>query len=143
MNIPAASGLKRSIHPVHAILLAFLFPLFLGTLAADIAYWHSAEIQWSNFAQWLNAGGLLVGGFALVAALMSVVRHRRSGTGRPLAYLLALLAACIVGLINALIHSQDAWAIMPQALWWSGGAAALALIASWLGYAGFPAREDF
>lgn len=136
-------GPVRSIHPIHAILLAFVFPLFLGTLVADIAYWRSAEIQWSNFAQWLNAGGLFVGGFTLLAALVSLVRRRRFGARRLFMYFVILLAAWIVGFFNALAHSQDAWAIMPEVLWWSGAAAVLALIASWLGYAGFPVKETF
>ena len=135
-------GRVRSIHPIHALLLAFLFPLFLGTLVADIAYGRSAEIQWSNFAQWLNAAGLFMGGLALLAALISLVRHRKTSTRRPLLYVLILLAALIVGLVNAFAHSKDAWAIMPEALWWSGAAAALALVASWLGYAGFPVKEE-
>ncbi|MEH6776145.1 MAG: DUF2231 domain-containing protein [Cereibacter changlensis] len=135
------SGYVRFVHPLHAVLLAFVFPLFLGTLAADIAYWRSAEIQWSNFAQWLNAGGLLVGGFALLAALVSLVRHRKFAIRRPAVYFVVLLAAWIVGFVNALVHSKDAWAIMPEALWWSGAAALLALVATWLGYAGFPAEE--
>ena len=143
MDGTPAYGRSWSINPVHAIFLAFVFPLFLGTLVADIAYWRSAEIQWSNFAQWLNAGGLFVGGFALLCALVSVVRHRKASTRRPLAYFVILLASWIVGLVNAFAHSQDAWAIMPEALWWSGAAATLALIASWLGYAGFTAKEAF
>ncbi|MBZ4691030.1 MAG: hypothetical protein JG765_2281 [Cereibacter sp.] len=135
------SGYVRFVHPLHAVLLAFVFPLFLGTLVADIAYWRSAEIQWSNFAQWLNAGGLLVGGFALLASLVSLVRHRKFSIRRPAVYFVVLLAAWIVGFVNALVHSKDAWAIMPEALWWSGVAALLALVATWLGYAGFPAKE--
>ncbi len=135
------SGYVRFVHPLHAVLLAFVFPLFLGTLVADIAYWRSAEIQWSNFAQWLNAGGLLVGGFALLAALVSLVRHRKFAIRRPAVYFVVLLAAWIVGFVNALVHSKDAWAIMPEALWWSGVAALLALVATWLGYAGFHAEE--
>lgn len=135
------SGYVRFVHPLHAVLLAFVFPLFLGTLVADIAYWRSAEIQWSNFAQWLNAGGLLVGGFALLAALVSLVRHRKFAIRRPAVYFVVLLAAWIVGFVNALVHSKDAWAIMPEALWWSGVAALLAVVATWLGYAGFPAEE--
>lgn len=141
MRVAASPDRVRSIHPIHAILLSFLFPLFLGTLIADAAYWQTAEIQWSNFAQWLNAGGLLVGGFALLAAFVSAVRHRKHATRRPLAYVVILLAAWVAGFFNALAHAQDAWAMMPEVLWWSGAAAVLALIASWLGYAGFSAKE--
>lgn len=119
-----------------------MFPLYLGTLLADLAYWRSYEIQWSNFAQWLNAGGCLVGGFAVLAAIVSLVRGR-DGTGHrghSGIYLILLLAAWIVGVINALIHAKDAFAIMPEALWLSGLAAVLALLASWVGFSGLPVR---
>lgn len=138
----SAGPIRSPIHPLHAILLAFVFPLYLGTLLADLAYWRSYEIQWSNFAQWLNAGGCLVGGFAVLAAIVSLVRGR-DGTGHrghSGIYLILLLAAWIVGVINALIHAKDAFAIMPEALWLSGLAAVLALLASWVGFSGLPVR---
>ena len=135
--------IRSPINPLHALLLSFVFPLFLGTLISDIAYLRSAEIQWHNFAQWLNAGGLFVGGFALLAALIALIRHRRTGGARLLAYALILLAAWIVGLVNAFIHTRDAWGIIPAALWWSSASALLALIATWLGFSGFHTAEDY
>ena len=59
----------RPIHPLHAILLAFPLPLFLGALLSDIAYDATYQVQWTNFASWLIAGALLVGGLALLWAM--------------------------------------------------------------------------
>ena len=126
----------RPLHPLHALLLAFLFPLFLGTLASDLAYARTFQIQWANFAQWLNAGGLLLGGFALLWSLVGLIRHR-GGDRRRLVHALLLLAAWVLGLVNALVHAKDAWAMMPEGLWLSAIAAVLALLASWTGYLGF------
>lgn len=56
MAVISASGLARPLHPLHAILLAFPLPLFLGALISDFAYWSSFQIQWSNFSSWLIAG---------------------------------------------------------------------------------------
>lgn len=137
MAVLSAPAPSRPLHPLHAILLAFPFPLFLGTLLADIAYLRSFQIQWANFAQWLNAGGLLVGAFAVLWALAGLFRRRRTGDRGPVLYALLLLAAWGVGFVNALIHTRDAWAIMPLAPWLSGLAALLALAASWIGYRGF------
>src|SRR5690606_14347063 len=47
----------RAIHPIHAVFLAGIIPLFAGALLSDIAYYRTYEIQWQNFASWLIAGG--------------------------------------------------------------------------------------
>ena len=60
--------------PLHAMLLAGSVPLFLGALLSDIAYFNSFQIQWSNFAAWLIAGGLVCCGLALLFALVNLVR---------------------------------------------------------------------
>ena len=49
----------RALHPLHAILLAFPLPLFLGALLSDLAYSSTYEVQWTNFASWLIAGAML------------------------------------------------------------------------------------
>ena len=95
------------IHPLHAIFLAFPFPLFLGALMSDVAYWKSYHVQWINFSAWLIAGGLLVGAFALLWALIELVRHRATRTRRPAAYPLALLVMWVLGFVNALVSLGD------------------------------------
>ena len=131
-NRPSAVG---AVHPLHAILLSFPFPLFTGALVGDIAYWKTHQIEWSNLAQWLNAGGLAVGAFALLWAFVAAIRAPRAAGAKRWLYVLALALALGAGLLNALVHSKDAWAIMPDALWWSGLSTVLALVASWLGFA--------
>ena len=124
----------RTIHPFHAFLLAGTVPLFLGGLLSDLAYSASYEIQWKNFASWLIVGGLVFGGFALLWALIELIRADRRG-GRLLLYFLLLLAAWVLGFVNALVHAKDAWASMPAALILSVIVALLAVAATWLGFA--------
>jgi uncharacterized membrane protein len=122
-----------AIHPLHAFLLAGCVPLFLGALVADWAYSSTYEIQWTNFASWLLVGAMVLAGFALLWALIDLLRADRSWRGRPLVYFLILLAAFVVGFIDALVHAKDAWAKMPEALILSIVVAVLAVIACWLG----------
>lgn len=131
MSAPAR---LRPLHPLHAILLAFPFPLFLGALLSDLAYWSSFHVQWVNFASWLIAGGLLVGGFALLWALVDLFRAARSR--RQILYFTVLLASWALGFVNALVHAKDAWATMPEGLYLSVVVALLALVASWIAYSG-------
>jgi uncharacterized membrane protein len=113
-------------------LLAGTVPLFLGGLLSDIAYYQSYQIQWSNFAAWLIAGGLLFCGLALLFALVNLIRAEHKA-GRPVVYFLLLLVTWVLGLVNAFEHAKDAWAVMPSGLVLSVIVTALAVIAAWIG----------
>mgnify|MGYP001354215700 CR=1 FL=1 len=134
MAVTADRAPQRGLHPLHAVLLAGTIPLFLGAMLSDIAYSSSYHIQWSNFASWLIAGGLVFGGFALLWALIDLFRagnHR----GSSLIYFLLLLATWCLGFINALVHARDAWASMPTGLVLSVIVTVLACVVTWIGFA--------
>ena len=116
---------------LHTILLAGTVPLFLGTLLSDIAYHNTYQIQWSNFASWLLAGGLLFSGLALLFALVALLRAPRK-SGQPLVYFLLLLATWILGLVNAFQHAKDAWAVMPGGLVLSIIVTIMILVTAWI-----------
>ena len=139
MTTTAARAYTGALHPIHATLLAGTVPLFLAAMLSDIAYSSSYHIQWSNFASWLIAGGLVFGGLALACAIIGLIRPERR-QGRGLFYIILLLATWILGFINALIHAKDAWAMMPTGLVLSVIVTLLACAATWvglsMGYAG-------
>lgn len=124
----------RGIHPVHAILLASILPLFLGALLSDWAYFRTYQLQWSNFASWLNAGALVFAGAALLWAAIDFLRVDVERSGRGALTLLILLATFALGFINALVHAKDAWAVMPEGLVLSVIVFLLALASVWLGF---------
>jgi uncharacterized membrane protein len=133
MAAALSPGDRAPLHPFEAILLAGSLPLFLGVLLADMAYGSSYEIQWKNFASWLIVGALVLCGFAVLWALIGLLRPDRRGQRRIL-YLAILLAAWILGFINALVHAKDAWASMPAALILSAVVAVLAIAATGIGF---------
>ena len=118
--------------PLHATLLAGSVPLFLGALLSDITYAQTFQIQWANFASWLIAGALVFCGLALVFALVNLLRATRKA-GRPVAYVLLLLATWVLGLIDAFQHAKDAYAMMPAGLVLSAIVTVLAILATWTG----------
>lgn len=124
-------GATTALHPLHGLLLTFPVALFPGALLADITYLNSSEMQWSNFAAWMIAGGELFAGLTLAWALLRVVM-RRAGS-RWLAIILTLLF--IVGLVNAFQHSHDGWSsVGTTGLGLSVISTLLALAAGWIGY---------
>ena len=104
-----------ALHPAHALLMTAVLPLLVGVLLSDIGYARTYEIQWANFASWLLAGGLVIGGFALIWAIVELFRAQRRES-RHVVYCVLLLATWIVGVINVLVHARDAWASMPTAV---------------------------
>ena len=120
----------RPLHPIHAIFLAGVIPLFFGALLSDWTYSNSYQVQWTNFASWLIAGGLVFAGFALLWAIINIIRADRPHD-RGWLYLGLISATFIVGFFNALVHARDAWAAMPLGLILSVIALLLAIASNW------------
>ena len=131
----------QHIRPLHAVLRASVVPLFLGALLSDWAYFRSFEVQWLNFASWLIVGALVFLGFALLWAVIDVLRADAPRGRSKWIYpgLLALTFA--VGFINALVHAKDAWATMPEGLILSVIGFLVALAAVWAGFSNRRAGE--
>ena len=125
---------RRPIHPVHAVLLASVLPLFFGALLSDWAYSDSYQVQWINFAAWLIAGALVFAGAALLWALIEALRaDSPRGNGKWM-YVGLLAATFVVGFVDALVHAKDAGATMPGGLILSLIVFLLALAAAWAGF---------
>lgn len=122
------------LHPLHAMLLAFPLALFVSGFLFDWAYWSTTHWQWLNFASWMNAGGLFVGAFVVLWALVSLIRSRRRLW--PAIYFGLVLAMWLLGFLNALVHGRDAFGSMPLGLYLSAIVALLAIAAAWIGYSG-------
>jgi uncharacterized membrane protein len=123
-----------SLHPVHAFLLASAVPLFIGASLSDYAYSSTYQVQWTNFASWLIAGGLVFAGMALLWAIVDLLRADAGWRKRSMLYALLLLATFVLGLVNALVHGKDAWATMPEGLVLSIMVAILAIATVWVGF---------
>ena len=130
----------KSIHPVHAALLAGAAPLFLGGLLSDLAYGATAQIQWSNFAAWLIAGAMVFTGVSLLWASIALIRGRPRSGWRFLCFVL-LLATFVLGLINSFVHARDAWGIMPTAPILSAIVIVIILLATSVGLSSLRAGE--
>lgn len=129
--VPPPTRAPAALHPLHATLLAFPIALFPAALLADITYLNSSEMQWSNFAAWLNAGALVFGGLVLLWGLVSAARGRMSW-----AYPVLLAVTWVAGLVNAFHHSRDGWSsVGTTGLVLSIVSAVAVLIAGWLAFA--------
>ena len=126
----ARPGVMR---PVQAFLVAATVPLFVGAALSDYAYTSTYQVQWVNFSSWLLVGGLVFAGTALIFALVGLLRGNGRG-GRLAVSYFVLLAAFVLGFLNALIHARDAWASMPTGFILSVIVAVLACTATAVGF---------
>lgn len=138
----ASAAPVRSVqaHPIHAMLAAFPLALFCGALLTDIAYANTAEMQWANFSVWLITFGLAMGVLAAVAGIVDALRDRGRPRGRerqrrPWWHGVGTALMLAFALVNAFVHSRDAWtSVVPTGLILSAIVALLAIATSWQGF---------
>ncbi|MEN3274347.1 MAG: hypothetical protein V7631_137 [Massilia sp.] len=96
------------------------FGFFVAVLVFDIIYSRTANVFWMKSASWLVSMGLL---FAILPQLINLGRvwfgkNRVRLRGEKLNFWLNVIGI-VTALLNAFVHSRDAYAVMPDALWLS------------------------
>jgi uncharacterized membrane protein len=113
---------RRSIvaESVYGLLNPIPFGCFVAALVFDVIYSKSATIQWDKGAAWLIVFGLL---FAIVPRLINLwqvcITSRRSATRAEKLDFWLNLFAIVAAIVNAFVHSRDAYAVVPTGLWLS------------------------
>lgn len=96
------------------------FGFFVGALIFDIIYAKNANVFWMKSAAWLITLGLV---FAIVPQLINLAlvwfkRNRVRTTGQVVNFWLNVVGI-VAALVNAFVHSRDAYATMPDGVWLS------------------------
>lgn len=103
------------------------FGFFVGALIFDVLYARSADVLWFKSAAWLISIGLL---FAVVPRFINLIHvwfpraPRRAGKVAFFFYLLGVAAA----IVNAFVHSRDAYGVVPEGVWLSALTVALLIV---------------
>jgi len=104
--------------PIHAMLVPFPIVCFTGALLTDLAYARSAEVQWTNFSQWLLLVGTVFAGLAAVFGLVDwfgAPRENRPAIG--LWHMVLNLVLFVIAVFNNLVHARDGWtSVVPTGL---------------------------
>ncbi|MGI3775788.1 MAG: DUF2231 domain-containing protein [Janthinobacterium lividum] len=99
----------------HPGLVAAGAALLIAAFVTDVLYWKTLLFQYDNFSGWLLAGGLALAALAGVAFVLDLALGRM----RRIAWLRlgGLAAAAVLGLLNAFVHSRDAYtAVVPEGI---------------------------
>jgi uncharacterized membrane protein len=91
------------------------YGLFVGTLIFDVTYMNTRNVLWGKGAAWLVTVGLII---AIVPRLINLghVWFQRSRAVSPLErvdFWLNLLGIA-AAIVNAFVHSRDAYAMVPD-----------------------------
>jgi uncharacterized membrane protein len=133
---PPVSTAKIAGHPLHPMLVSIPIACFVGTLVSDIIYARTADMQWANMSAWLLTFGLLIAVPAVIAGLIDFVGERRIRALRA-AWIHAggNAAAIILSILNAFIHSRDAYtSVVPTGLALSAAVVLILCVTGWNGW---------
>ena len=105
---------------LYGLLNPIPFGFFVAALIFDIIYFRSGEVLWNKGAAWLLVFGLL---FAIVPRLINLVQvwltSREWATRADRLDFWLNLVAIGAAILNAFVHSRDAYATMPAGVWLS------------------------
>ncbi|NID15625.1 DUF2231 domain-containing protein [Luteibacter yeojuensis] len=120
MSYPPAPGRSAVANAVYGLLNPIPFGFFVAALVFDIVYAKTGTILWAKGAAWLIVIGLL---FAVIPRLLNLVQvwitSRRFSTGADHVDFWLNVVAIVAAILNAFVHSRDAYAIMPAGVWLS------------------------
>ena len=107
--------------------------LLIAALGTDYTYYTTSLSQWANFSAWLITAGLIV---TLVAAILLLIDFATGRAGRlKTGSFILVTAAALLSLVNAFVHSRDAWSsVVPQGILLSTASTILLLIAGARGW---------
>lgn len=96
------------------------FGFFVGALIFDAIYANTAVMLWLKSAAWLVALGLI---FAIVPQLINLAvvwfsKRTVRSRGQVINFWLNVVGI-VAAIVNAFVHSRDAYATMPDGLWLS------------------------
>lgn len=96
------------------------FGFFVAALIFDAIYANTAVILWMRSAAWLITLGLII---AILPQLINLAfvwfsKYTVRTHGRVINFWLNVVGI-IAAIINAFVHSRDAYAVMPEGLWLS------------------------
>jgi len=123
-------------HPIHPMLVPFPIVCFVGTLATDIAYAQTANMQWANMSAWLLTAGLIMSVFVAIAGAADFLGDRRIRMLRP-AWIHGLGNVLALGLsiVNVFVHSRDAYtSVVPTGLILSAVVVLILIVTGWNGW---------
>lgn len=123
------SNPERSAFAVALYALFEPIPLgfFVAALIFDLIYINSFEVMWTHAASWLIVIGLVI---AILPRLIRLVYLFIGSSRAEKTHFWITLLAIVLAIVNAFIHSRDAYAVVPTGATLSAIVVVLMLLAN-------------
>lgn len=129
---------------VYGLLNPIPFGFFVAAMIFDITYLRSGQLQWAKGAAWLISIGLFIAIIPRLVNLAQVwITSRKAATRNDRWAFWLQLVAIVVAIFNALVHTRDAYAIVPDGVWLSVITVVLLSVSYILVAVQHPASGDF
>ncbi|MFL6673826.1 MAG: hypothetical protein ACJ8LG_11120 [Massilia sp.] len=119
MKVENMSSQFRVASAVFNLLNPIPFGFFVAVLIFDVIYVNSPDVLWVKGSAWLVSMGLV---FAIVPRLINLCYvwfgKNRSTLAVKVDFWLNLFGI-VAALVNAFVHSRDAYAVIPDGVWLS------------------------
>ncbi|MGN6480790.1 hypothetical protein [Luteibacter sp.] len=120
MSYPAAPRRSAVANAIYGLLNPIPFGFFVAAMIFDIIYAKTGTILWVKAAAWLITLGLLLAIIPRLVNLAQVwITSRRFSTGADHVDFWLNFVAIVAAILNAFVHSRDAYAMMPAGMWLS------------------------
>ena len=122
-------------HPLHAMLVAFPIALTMCVLGADLLYWWTADVFWTQVAGWAAFGAFLMGVIAGVTGTVEllIVPAIRNRSASWTHFILAVMLLSILAANWFLRIGDPQAAVLPWGLLLSLVAAGMTAVTGWHG----------
>ena len=123
-------------HPLHVMLVPIPLVCFGATFITDLVYWRSTAMLWADMSAWFLTVGLIISVFAAAAGLIDFWGDRRIRELRAAwIHVLGNVTALVLAILNALVHTRDAYtSVVPTGLILSGLVVLILLVTGWNGW---------
>lgn len=119
MKVENKSSTSKAASAVFNLLNPIPFGFFVGVMIFDIIYANTGEILWVKGAAWLVSMGLVI---AIIPRLINLCYVWFGKNRAPAAVKFDFwlnVVGVVLALVNAFVHSRDAYAVMPDGAWLS------------------------
>jgi uncharacterized membrane protein len=117
MSLPSESRRSIVAESIYSLLNPIPFGCFVAALIFDYIYAKTAVMLWDKSAAWLIFFGLL---FAVVPRFVNLaqvwITSRRTATRTDKLDFWLNLFAIVLAILNAFVHSRDAYAVVPAGM---------------------------